>query len=163
MKTAGRRVVAVLASIGAVAVFAVPASATPLTAASGTFTDVPAGPPEIRQADGNTFIKQAVTQTLTGTFTGTAAQRSMTLVHATGAANFHGTETCTCVVQGRSGTLLFGFEGTGEPDGTFVGHFVILSGTGELRNLRGQGSIMGPGPGSVSGTYSGEIHFGPNS
>lgn len=86
-----------------------------------------------------------------------------TLVHATGAANFHGTETCTCVVQGRAGTLLFGFEGTGEPNGTFVGHFVILSGTGGLRNLRGQGSIMGPGPGSVSGTYSGEIHFEPNS
>jgi hypothetical protein len=159
MRTTGRRLVVVLASIAATIMFGVVASATSPTAASGTFTDVPAGPPQIRQADGNIFIEQAIRQTLTGTFTGTAAQTSFTEVHASGEVNFHGTETCRCVVEGRAGTLVFGFSGTGEPSGAFEGHFVILSGTGGLSNLHGQGSIMGPGPGSVSGTYSGEIHF----
>lgn len=147
-----RRVTAILATLGAAVLLAQPAGASVLMPASGTFVDVTTST-QVRTADGNLIITQTVTQTLTGTFTGTASQQATTVVHETGAANFHGSETCTCTVAGRSGSLVFGFSGTAAPDGSFEGQFVILSGTGDLANLNGRGTIQSPG------TYTGVIHF----
>lgn len=147
-----RRATAFLATLGAAVLFAQPAGATSLIPASGTFVDVPTST-QVRMADGNLIITQTVTQTLTGTFTGTASQHTTTVVHRTGAANFHGAETCTCTVAGKSGSLVLGFSGTGAPDGSFEGQFVIISGTGDLANLNGRGTIQSPN------TYTGVIHF----
>jgi hypothetical protein len=120
--------------------------------ASGSFVDVVTSM-QVRMADGNFIITQTITQTLTGTFTGTASQRATTVAHPTGAANFFGAETCTCTVAGKSGSLVVGFSGTSAPDGSFEGQFVIVSGTGDLANLNGRGTIQSPG------TYTGVIHF----
>jgi hypothetical protein len=143
---------AFLATLGAAVLLAEPAGATTLMPASGTFVDVVTSM-QVRFADGNLIITQTVSQTLTGTFTGTASQQVTTVVHPSGAANFFGAETCTCTVAGKSGSLVLGFSGTGAPNGSFEGQFVILSGTGDLASLNGRGTIQSPN------TYAGVIHF----
>jgi hypothetical protein len=120
--------------------------------ASGTFVDVVTST-QVRMADGNLIITQTISQTLMGTFTGTASQRATTVVHRTGAANFFGAETCTCTVAGKTGSLVIGFSGTSAPNGSFEGQFVIVSGTGGLANLNGRGTIQSPN------FYTGVIHF----
>jgi hypothetical protein len=75
------------------------------------------------------------------------------VVHRTGAANFFGAETCTCTVAGKTGSLVIGFSGTSAPNGSFEGQFVIVSGTGDLANLNGRGTIQSPN------VYTGVIHF----
>ncbi len=58
------------------------------------------------------------------------------------------------------GTLVIKFVGkkTGEPL-EWYGTWVILSGTGDLENLRGRGTWWGP---STDLDYAGKIHFEPN-
>ncbi len=147
-----RTAIAFLATLGAAVLLAEPAGATSLMPASGTFVDVVTST-QVRTADGNLIITQTISQTLMGTFTGTASQQATTVVHPTGAANFFGAETCTCTVAGKTGSLVFGFSGTSAPNGSFEGQFVIVSGTGDLANLNGRGTIQSPG------TYTGVIHF----
>jgi hypothetical protein len=120
--------------------------------ASGTFVDVVTST-QVRMADGNVIITQRISQTLIGTFTGTASQQATTVVHPTGAANFFGAETCTCTVAGKTGSLVIGFSGTSAHNGSFEGQFVIVSGTGDLANLNGRGTIQSPN------VYTGVIHF----
>jgi hypothetical protein len=120
--------------------------------ASGTFVDVVTST-QVRMADGNLIITQTISQTLMGTFIGTASQQATTVVHRTGAANFFGAETCTCTVAGKTGSLVIGFSGTIAPTGSFEGQFVIVSGTGDLANLNGRGTIQSPN------VYTGVIHF----
>jgi hypothetical protein len=141
-----------LVTLGAAVVLAAPAGASTLMPATGFFFDVVTST-QARTADGNVILTQTITQTLTGTFSGIAKQESTTVVHKSGAANFFGSETCTCTVAGKSGSLVVRFSGTSAPDGSFEGQFVILSGTGGLANLNGRGTIQSPN------TYTGVIHF----
>jgi hypothetical protein len=143
---------AFLATLGAAVLLAEPVGATSLMPASGTFVDVVTSM-QTRMADGNVIITQTISQTLMGTFTGTASQQATTVVHRTGAANFFGAETCTCTVAGKTGSLVIGFSGTSAPNGSFEGQFVIVSGTGDLANLNGRGTIQSPN------VYTGVIHF----
>jgi len=152
MRPFARTAIAFLATLGAAVLLAEPAGATSLMPASGTFVDVVTST-QVRVADGNLILTQTVTQTLTGTITGTATQQATTVVHPSGAANFFGAETCTCSVGGKTGNLVFGFSGTGAPNGSFEGQFVILSGSGELANLNGRGTLQSPN------SYTGVIHF----
>ncbi len=147
-----RGATALVATLGAWIVVAQPAAATSLIPANGNFFDLTTST-QVRMADGNLILTQTVAQTLTGTFMGTASQQATTVVHPTGAANFFGSEMCTCVVAGISGSLVIGFSGTAAPDGSFEGQFVILSGTGGLANLNGRGTIKSPN------SYTGVIHF----
>jgi len=141
-----------LATLGGALLLAQPAGAASMIPASGTFVDVVTST-EVRAAGGNVILTQTITQTLMGTFTGTASQHSTTVVHASGAANFFGAETCTCSVAGKSGSLVIGFSGTSAPNGSFEGQFVIVSATGGLANLNGRGTIQSPN------NYTGVIHF----
>ena len=152
MRAFARTAMVFVATLGAAAVLAAPVGASSFMSATGTFVDVITST-QVRTADGNVILSQTITQTLTGTVSGIAKQESTTVVHASGAANFFGTETCTCTVAGKSGSLVLGFSGTGAPDGSFEGQFVILSGTGGLANLNGRGTIQSPN------TYTGVIHF----
>jgi hypothetical protein len=147
-----RAAIAFLATLGSTVLLAEPAGATSLMPASGTFVDVVTST-QVQFADGNLIITQTVTQTLMGTFTGTASQQATTVVHPTRAANFFGTETCTCTVAGKTGSVVFGFSGTGAPNGSFEGQFVIISATGDLANLNGRGTLKSPN------IYTGVIHF----
>jgi len=67
------------------------------------------------------------------------------------------------IVDGKSGGLVMRLHGTqGEPGTDWFGQWVIISGTEDLANLRGQGTWGGPGfqgvP-SITIHYEGWIHF----
>ena len=53
--------------------------------------------------------------------------------------------------------MVLRLDATGVPDGSFLGQFTVISGTGGLANLHGQGTFQGGG-GAVS-TYAGQVNF----
>ena len=72
--------------------------------------------------------------------------------------------TFTGTVDGKFGTLLIQLVGKKPgafPDQWWTGQWVIISGTGELANLQGQGNWWGPGFGAAGPDiwYEGRIHF----
>lgn len=105
----------------------------------------------------------------TGTFNGTSYDVFTVVFHdwgwsAIGLIFFDGTVTLEDDTV-KEGSLVILFVGK-KPEGQdWHGHWVILSGKGDLANLRGRGTWWGPGapePG-VEGPldYSGWIHFKP--
>ncbi len=110
-----------------------------------------------RTADGNTIRTAMLTGTISGTFSGKFIEQLREVVHPTGEANLKGTAACTCKVSGvGSGVANIGFNATAEPSGALSGRFVILSATGGLRGLVGQGTFTSPN--GFFATYSGQIH-----
>jgi hypothetical protein len=119
----------------------------------------------VKQADGNQICEGEEDSIWTGTFSGTsydtftvikhdAVPGPPSFVNVIGVINFEGS------VEGKEGTLVIKFVGkkTGEPL-MWYGTWVILSGTGELENLRGRGTWFGP---SMDLDYAGKIHFDPS-
>lgn len=130
------------------------------TSASGSFT-VSDSPPTIRNAGGNMILTYDATFTATGTFVGTCSGKAVTVVHAHGRVNTRATCTFTGTVGDRSGTLVFLTVSQGQGS-SFHGHFTLLAGgTGNLADLRGEGSFSGSatGPLTSAGTYTGHINF----
>jgi hypothetical protein len=146
-----------------------PVHATKPIPASGIWTyTFPSTFIETREADGNTFI-YADEDGLwhDGTFLGTSYDVFTVVVHPSGFWNVRGLSFFDGTVDGKEGSLVILFVGkkTGEPF-LWSGQWVILSGTGELADLHGQGTWWGPGalepwvPGDLE--YSGQIHFKPD-
>lgn len=101
-------------------------------------------------------------------FEGTSTEEGQVVIHCSGAWSFNAIVTFHDVtVEGKSGTLEMSVNG-GRPDATsdWEGKFVILSRTGELSYLRGQGTCWGPGApdaGVWGDIYcAGNIHFEPD-
>jgi hypothetical protein len=75
-------------------------------------------------------------------------------------AIYRGNLTFNGTVAGKTGILELLFIGTSPgPEDGWTGTWRILSGTGELANLRGQGVIWSNDSGGVH--YEGQIHFAP--
>lgn len=91
-----------------------------------------------------------------GGVTGTYTDEETLTLHLDNTGTFSGTATCTCTIGGKSGTYMYSFNGTSQPDGSYQGQYTIIQGTGDLANLRGQGEFQGKGN---QGTYSGQYHF----
>jgi hypothetical protein len=147
-------------------VLSIPALAGPPTAASGVWLYTPYIV-SMRFADGNTFLKTFEDGIWTGTFEGVSTEDGHVVIHSTGFWSFRGTVSFSQVtVDGKSGTLEMHVVGS-RPDvfTDWQGRWVILSGTGDLATLRGQGTWWGPGAPDVGqqGTiyYAGQIHFEP--
>ena len=137
------------------------AYASPPTEMSGTYTFIHTSILDIRQAGGNTIIKDVTNQDLDGDIIGSAIFERTLILHSSGKYNIQGIDTITASVGDRSGTLTLRITGTGDMiAGTVQGKWTILSGTGELANLRGQGVLTGVS--NVAGSYSGQIHFDPD-
>lgn len=121
---------------------------------------------EVRLADGNTFLKTHENGKWFGTFSGESTEDGRVVFYSSGASSFHGTVSFEGDVNGKVGTLTMLAVGTrpDRPTG-WTGRWVILSGTGDLANLRGQGTWWGPGApapeqwGDIY--YAGDIHFEP--
>ena len=140
--------------------------ATPPIPASGTF-DYDFEVTDMREADGNTFIYATEWEAWVGDFEGTAVAVFRVELFSAGFWNVWLRSTFTGTVLGREGTMVVQLVGKRpmEPEpGWWFGEWVILSGTGELANLRGQGTWWGPGFGAVGPDiyYSGNIHFKPD-
>jgi Protein of unknown function (DUF3224) len=139
-----------------------PALATPPATGTGVF--VPAAPPvtiSSRSADGNTFVTQVQVYNDTGIWTGTNIDTINYVFHPDGTVTFTATTAYTGTVAGRSGTISFHFEGTGDTV-SFQGQIQTLShtGTGALATLHGQGTFQGSST-TGAGTYVFQYHFDP--
>jgi hypothetical protein len=124
-----------------------------------------AGPP--RQVGENVIITFNVITAATGTLTGSLAGTELDVVHPDGSITLHGIAVFTGSVDGRSGTLLFTYNGIGN---VVTGHenlrFAARQGTGDLTGVYVQGTAEGdlgaPDPGcdvSGAGTYAGQVVF----
>ena len=140
------------------------AAASP-TSPSGSFTYTSSTFNNTRVIGSDTFIDLDATVTYTGT-QGTSIVRGLLVLHADGTANFWDIETFSGKVNGTPGTLVFFLHGSGSVVpagvGAFNGTQTIVSGTGDLANLRGVlrqvGTVPKPVPGPL-GTYTGKLRF----
>jgi hypothetical protein len=138
------------------------AQAIPATASSGIYENWTVDVTSVRYADGNTFLTIEKEGLLTGTTEGLITLTINVRV-GKGHNTFTGIQICDpCTVGGRSGTYILRFEGK-SVNGYEQGTWVYLSGTGDLANLHGHGTIEGTSTpdGRSLGTYSGEFHFDP--
>jgi len=83
--------------------------------------------------------------------------------HADGTSEFHGTVTCACTVGGMTGTVVIRFEGAGSGGsaGSVQGQFRVVSASGNLEGLHGQGTFAQTSP-AVAGTYEINMHRDPS-
>jgi hypothetical protein len=116
-------------------------------------------PIEQKIAGGNTILVVTFADTYTGTFAGSASGIANVVIHK-GSLNVHHTDTFTGTVNGRSGTMVIRFEGQGEGVGLpLKGNWVIISATGDLATIHGEGTFEGIA--GVTITLTGNIHFAP--
>ena len=135
-----------------------PVYAGPPNKASGYWTyEITDSETEIK--GGNTFMTTNDSGVFTGTFEGVETEVGTVVIHSNGNASFNGTLTFTGEVDGRSGKFTMSVVGRAVLGEDWTGKWVILNGTDELANLRGQGIWYGPG-GSLE--YEGNFHFEPD-
>lgn len=121
-----------------------------------------------RQAGCNLILTTTEAAIWTGTFEGESTEAGRVIFHCSGSASFKATVTFDEVtVDGKTGSLEMSVTGRFPAGGTeWDGRGTILSGTGDLENLRGQIKWWGPGapgPGEQGDIYySSKIHFEPN-
>ena len=119
----------------------------------------------VREAGGNIHYSATEHDTFTGTFIGFGEGPFTMTFHPDGFYTGSGRTTFTGEVLGEEGTLVIMWVGMtkwndAEDAWWWWFKWVILSGTGELENLRGQGTCWGPGPAGV--VMTGKIHFDPS-
>ena len=142
-----------------------PASASPPTEVN--FTETYSADPlalTVRVAGSNTFISGPTdTDVWEGDFEGVSTQDFVVVNHSVaGFNNYRGLIEFEGSVLDSEGTLVMktnGKQADGEAfptDAVWTGHWVIVSGTGDLENLRGQGTFSGP---SGFLTFAGKVHF----
>lgn len=137
-------------------------ASTPIPA-SGTQSALVITGFEPRSAGPNLMFEQTSTGSMRGTLAGTTETVENVVIHPNGKLNAHGTLTCQCTVDGKSGVLDLTWSAvgvvTGEGTANIEGRFVIVGGTAELSDLRGvlpyEGSVVN---GLPSVEYSGRIH-----
>ena len=142
--------------------------AGPPTDVEGDFTYVPTYCEEERWAADNQFLLGChdTGDWPQGAFVGTSTEVYDIVLHGSQGnfvyeyAFYMGNVTFTGTVEGATGTLEFLFIGT-SPGALDVwdGTWRIISGTGELANLHGNGVFWATGLGAVH--YEGQIHFDP--
>jgi hypothetical protein len=138
MRTLSVLVVAALAAF-----VAANASAAPPSPVTGTFSVVNTTITSTRTAGGNTFITLTRTAVVSGTFTGTTIDEVLLVMHANGTTSLRGAGTCTCAIEGRTGTFDYRFQGSGIFPTSGSGHYVVTHGTGGLAGLHAQGPFSG--------------------
>jgi hypothetical protein len=121
-----------------------------------------------RQVGGNLIVTFDVTTMATGTFIGALVGTELDIIHHDGSINLHGTALFTGSVNGRSGTLLFTYEGIGNAaTGHENLHIVGRQGTGGLAGVHFQGTAEGDlgdecdGDFGGHGSYNGQVLFAP--
>ena len=99
-------------------------------------------------------------------FDGVSTEDGKVVIHSSGFWSFNAIVSFEGEVDGKSGILKMSVVGKA-PDqfSDWKGQWVILSGTGELSNLHGQGTWWGPGAPAVGEWgdiyYSGKVKFAP--
>jgi len=160
-----RKLIVVCLTLTLVGMTGVAAYATAPGEVSGEFgVGQPSPPTSVRQAADNCIIDVAVPFHFTGDLEGSFDANFTIISHApcgaTGAENFRAMGTFTGEFADAAGTFSFVFEGTVDSFGAAEGRFVILDGAEGLSDLRGQLELSGQA--GVGGSYSGALHYDPN-
>jgi hypothetical protein len=181
-----RTILTLLSLVIVLSVFAIPASAGPPSPVAGTWYYLPyvkvlddsgecvkpeeddKRPPCQRSVGGNTFMETYEDGWWEGSFDGTSVDHGKVVIHRSDLWTFNALVYFEGEVNGASGTLVLSVNGSRPTsDAEWEGRWVILSGTGELETLHGQGNWWGPGwlsdhpdePGVIP--YNGKVHFAP--
>ena len=150
----------VLVGLAALILGPATAYASPPAEVSGTYEFGTTTVVDVRHAGGNTIIRDITSQELDGDITGSAIFERTFILHSSGKFNVQGVSTVAASVGDRSGTYTMKIVAAGDATtGAVEGKYVVLSGTEELANMRGQGTLTGIS--NVAGTYSGQLHFDP--
>jgi len=151
-------------------VLSIPALADPPENAEGVWGYFPVLADAPKEAGCNTFLPTYDEADWTGTFEGEATDYGTVVIHCNGKVSYKGTSSFVGEVHGESGTRSGTLEMSSvgkccDENGHWKGQWVILSGTGELATLRGEGTWFGPGAGGLYNYgevgYEGNIHFEP--
>jgi hypothetical protein len=128
---------------------------------SGTYAEDYGVQYDFKFNGGNTFFKIDVIMTFSGTMDGivTIIGGGECAIHSNGKGNCLVFGTFDGTVDGRTGTVDVLYQYTVNPDGTYQGTAVSISGTGELANLHYVNSFEGVL--FVGGTYTTQYHFDP--
>jgi hypothetical protein len=166
-----KRLFVLLAAIVVLSLVSIPALAGPPEDAFGKWCYVPETMTVEKVVDGNQFFTSTDTGTWTGTFDGESDDACYSVLHSSG----HWWGRCTVsfasvTVDGATGGLemrvLVSLPDAADPDAEWDGKWVIAGGTGDLKDLRGQGSMSGPGwqggPACGELEYWGIYHFEPD-
>ncbi len=149
-------------------VLPIAAHAGPPVDVQGDFTYLPLGCKEERWANDNQFFYDCADtgDWYQGDFSGTSTEEyDVVLFGSQGNfvyeyAFYKGTVTFTGTVAGRTGSLVIKMVGTSPGDvANWTGTWRIISGTGELANLHGNGVTWNNGLMDVH--YEGQVHFDP--
>jgi len=124
--------------------------------AKGTFTILSRTNISVRQDGQNKIYSYTQQEVDYGDITGLITVEETSIVHPDNTANFYGNSTCTCTVDGKSGTLFYSYRGTSTANGSYQGQTFDGYGTGDLAKLHGQGTFQGQGN---HGTYTSELYF----
>jgi hypothetical protein len=139
-----------------------PVHATPPIPAKGSF-DYTFEIMDQKWAAGHWFFTATEYETWQGDFEGTAVSffRVVWFNYPAGPLNVWLRSDFEGTVMGKEGTLVIQLVGWRYLPEDWYGQWLIISGTGELANLRGQGIWWGPGFGAEGPDifYSGQIHF----
>jgi len=120
------------------------ATASAKEAASGTIA-VTERTLVLSYLDGNDIVRELqVRRTLTGTFSGTEASLVRNVTHPDGSVDLKVVSSCTCTVEGRTGTVTFSERGTVDLAGIITVHRKIIDATGGLEGLRVKLEAIGP-------------------
>jgi hypothetical protein len=133
-------------------------AAGPTIAASGGVTTLDFTVTGARTADGVTLFDFVEHDALTGTFSGSTVINGSCVVAPSGDSVCRAVETFTGTVDGVSGTTTFHDVVFVDASGAATGSFAIVSGTGGLAGLHGQGTFTSN---AGVGSYSGRLVLAP--
>ncbi len=89
--------------------------------------------------DGNDIVRELqVRRTLTGTFSGTEVSLVHNVTHPDGSVDLTVISSCSCTVEGRTGTVTFRERGAVDLNGIITVQRKIIDATGNLEGLRGK-------------------------
>lgn len=133
------RVAVIVALVAAAATTMISsATASSKEAASGTIA-VTERTLVLSYRDGNDVVRELqVRRTLTGTFSGTEVSLVHNVTHPDGTADLTVVSSCTCTVEGRTGTVTFSERASVDLAGVINVRRKIIDATGGLEGLRGR-------------------------
>ena len=139
--------------------FFLPANAEPsFLPATGTIADSGVTFTSVRYVGSNTIMTGTETHTYTGTFSGIGQVSFELLMHSSGTFAAILIATFTGSVDGKSGIVKILYIAHADGFGLHVtGYWMILKGTGDLKNIHGQGTFEGLA--GISQTYTGQIKY----
>ena len=109
--------------------------------------------------DKDVVQERLVHRILTGTFAGSEVSIATYTIHPDGSATISAVSSCTCTVDGRTGTVTFKDRGTASAAGVIDVHRTSIDATGDLAGLQAKLEITGPVTAPTQ-TYVGHYQFG---